>query len=371
MKIATIETLFVRPRWVLVKVRTDGGLVGWGDATLEGWSPAVAGAVAQMADYLVGKDPRRIEHHVQALYRGGFYRGGPLLTSALSGLEQALWDLTGKALGAGVHELLGGRVRGRVRVYAHVGGDSAEAYALAGREKLDAGFTAVKTCPFGAARFVETPAFVAGVVERVQALRDAVGPDVDVALDFHGRTSPALAIRLCQALEPLEPMFVEEPCPPGNADSLAAVARTTSIPIAAGERLVTRWGFRELLEKRAVAICQPDLSHAGGILEVRKIAAVAEVYDVAVAPHCPLSAVSLAAGLQLDACTPNFLCQEQVCLGEGYLARAFVVADGCIDVPAGPGLGIEIDEDALAERLYDGRWANPRLWHDDGSVADW
>ena len=371
MRITKLETFFVKPRWVFLKMHTDSGLTGWGEPTLEGWAHAVAAAVQHMGRYLLGRDPRRIEDHWQTLYRGAFYRGGAVLTSALSGIEQAMWDITGQALGAGVHELLGGRVRERIGMYRHVGGESCDDCAAAAAAAVEQGFTAVKTCPFGAARFVESAEFVERVVERVAAIREAVGKRVDVMLDFHGRTKAALAVRLCKALEPLEPLFVEEPCPPGNADALAAVAAGTSIPIAAGERLFTRWGFRDVLEKRAAAILQPDLSHAGGILEVRKIAAMAEAFDVAVAPHCPLGPVSLAACLQLDACTPNFLCQEQVCLGEGYLKRPFALVDGCVDVPTAPGLGIELDEDALAGKLGDGHWENPRLRYEDGAPADW
>jgi len=371
MKITKLETFFVRPRWVFLKMHTDEGLTGWGEPVVEGWSRTVAAAVAEMGRYLVGQDPRRIEHHWQAIYRGGFYRGGPVLLSALSGIEQAMWDIKAKALGAAVHELLGGRVRDRIRVYAHVRGETPDEKAASAREKVAAGFTALKTSPTQAARFVEGPGFIDRAAERIAAVREAVGPDVEIGIDFHGRISPALAIQLCRALEPLRPMFVEEPCLPENVDAMVQIARGTCIPIATGERLFTRWGVREVLEKRAAAILQPDLSHAGGIFEVRKIAALAEVHFATVAPHCPLGPISLAACLQLDACTPNFLCQEQVCLGEGYLKRPFEVRDGYVAVPEGPGLGIEVDEDALAEQLYDGSWETPRLWHEDGSVADW
>jgi len=371
MKITKLETFFVRPRWVFLKMSTDSGLVGWGEPAVEGWSRTVAACVHDMGRYLIGRDPRRIERHWQALYRGAFYRGGPVLTSALSGVEQAMWDLTGKSLGAPVHQLLGGAVRDRIRLYAHVGGKSVEAYAQSGRAAQQRGFTAVKTCPFAAVRFVEGPAFVEQVVARVAALRESVGKQVDIGIDFHGRTSPALAVRLARALEAYHPMFIEEPCGPENVDAMATVARGTSVPIATGERLFTKWAFREVLEKQAAAILQPDVSHAGGIWEVRKIAALAEAYEAALAPHCPLGPISLAACLQVDACTPNFLCQEQVHLGEGYLKQPFEPADGYVPVPTGPGLGIEVDEGALADKLYDGAWENPRQHHADGSLADW
>ena len=371
MKITKLQTFFVKPRWVFLKMHTDEGLVGWGEPIVEGWSRTTAQAVEDMGRTLIGKDPRLIEHHWQALYRHGFYRGGPILCSALSGIEQAMWDIKGKALGVPVYEMLGGKVRDKIRVYTHVGGSDADAYAASGKSALDRGFTAVKTGLFDAVRFVESPGFVERAVEKMAGLREGVGPDIDIGIDFHGRISPAMSIRLCQALEPYHPMFVEEPVLPENVDALVTVARSTSIPIATGERLFTKWGFREVLEKGAAVILQPDLSHAGGILEVRKIAAMAETYFAAIAPHCPLGPISLAAGLQVDACTPNFLCQEQVCLGEGYIKEPFVVKGGYVDVPTGPGLGIEVDEDALQEHLCDGGWENPPLWHEDGSVADW
>ncbi|MFO8007177.1 MAG: galactonate dehydratase [Candidatus Brocadiia bacterium] len=371
MKITKLETFFVRPRWLFLKMQTDEGIVGWGEPIVEGWARTVAAAVQQMGEYLVGKDPRRIEHHWQALYRGGFYRGGPILVSALSGIEQAMWDIKGTALGVPVYELLGGPVRERIRVYAHFGGQSVEEYVDAAAARVAEGFTAIKTAPFGAARFMEGPEFVRQAAERMAKLRERVGEGADVALDFHGRVSPALAVRLIEALEPFSPMFVEEPCLPENVDAMARIADSTSVPIATGERLFTKWAFREVLEKEAAAILQPDLSHAGGILEVRKIAAMAEAHYAAVAPHCPLGPISLAAGLQVDACIPNFLCQEQVTLGETYLKEPFVVEEGHVPVPTGPGLGIDIDEQAVAENTYDGSWETPRLWHGDGSVADW
>ena len=371
MKITKLETFFVKPRWLFLKMHTDEGISGWGEPIVEGWARTVATAVQDMGRYLIGQDPRRIEHHWQAVYRGGFYRGGPVLVSALSGIEQAMWDITGKSLGVPVHQLLGGAVREKVRVYAHVGGKDAAAYAQTARERVAAGFTAIKGSLFGAARFVENGAFVDEMVARMAAMREAVGEGVDIGIDFHGRVGPALAVQLIKELEPLRPMFVEEPCLPENVDALARIAHGTTVPIATGERLFTRWGFREVLEKGAASVLQPDVSHAGGIFEVRKIAAMAEAYFAAIAPHCPLGPISLAAGLQVDACTPNFLCQEQVSLGEGYLKQPFVVKDGHVPVPQGPGLGIEVDEKALAGKLYDGSWETPRLWHEDGSVADW
>ena len=371
MKITRLETLFVKPRWLFLKVHTDEGLVGLGEPIVEGRAQTVAAAVQEIGRYLIGQDPRRIEHHWQAIYRGQFYRGGPVLCSAISGIEQALWDITGKWLGQPVYQLLGGAVRDRVRVYGHFGGTTTEELAASAKRAVAAGFNALKTGLVGPVQIVDVPAVIEETVSRFAAIREAVGPKVDVGIDFHGRSSPAMSVRLARALEPYHPMFIEEPVLPENVDALVTVARSTSIPIATGERLFTKWGFREVLEKQAAVILQPDLSHAGGILECKKIAAMAECYYAAVAPHCPLGPISLAACLQLDACTPNFLVQEHVTLGEGYLREPFRVVDGHIPLPTGPGLGIELDEEAVAAKLYDGSWETPRLWHADGSVGDW
>jgi galactonate dehydratase len=370
VKITKLETIPVKPRWLFLKVHTDEGLVGLGEPMLEGRSQTCAAAVQEIGRYLVGQDPRRIEHHWQAIYRGQYYRGGPILSSALSGIEQALWDIKGKWLGQPVYELMGGATRDKIRMYGWLSGETYGDY-LENAKVNPNGFTAVKTGLMGAFQPVDTPSRVDAVANRFAAIREAVGPEVDVAIDFHGRVPPSMAIRLAKALEPYQPMFIEEPVLPENVDALALVARSTTIPIATGERLFTRWGFRRVLENQAAAIVQPDLSHAGGIWECRKIAAMAEAYYVAVAPHCPLGPISLAACLHLAACIPNFLVQEHVTLGEGYLKEPFDIVDGYVQVPDKPGLGIELDEEALASKICDGSWETPRLWHEDGSVADW
>ncbi len=367
MKVTRLETYLVKPRWLFLEVHTDEGLVGLGEPILEGRALTCAQAVAELAPYLVGKDPRRVVHHWQAMYRHAFYRGGPILTSALSGVEQALWDLTGKALGVPVYQLFGGPTRDRVRLYKHVG----DPQSL--RDWKARGFNAFKTGVAGGrpARFIETRGFVDRVAAHFAALREAAGPDVDIAIDFHGAISPATAKLLIKALEPCQPMFVEEPCQCQNADVLADIARSTHIPIATGERIFTKWGFREILEKHAASVLQPDLCHAGGIHEVRLIAGMAEAYYAAVAPHNPLGPISLAACVQLDAAIPNFVAQEHTTLGEGYLKQPFTVRDGYLELPTGPGLGIELDKDALADKL-DHDWRSPELYqHDDGAVADW
>jgi galactonate dehydratase len=367
IRITRLETFLVKPRWLFLKVHTDVGLVGLGEPITEGRARTCAAAVEEIAPYLVGQDPRRVVHHWQAIYRHAFYRGGPILTSALSGIDQALWDIKGKALGVPVYELLGGPTRERVRVYAHARTPEAV------RRKRAEGFTAFKTGPFKErpARFVEPPAFVKRVGEKFAELRAAAGPDADIGIDFHGAISPATAKLLMRELEPHQPMFVEEPVPCQNVDVMAEIARGTHLPIATGERVFTKWGFREVLEKGAAVVLQPDLCHAGGITECRLIAGMAEAYYASIAPHNPLGPISLAAGVQLAASIPNFLCQEQVSLGDGYLKRPFVVKDGYLELPRGSGLGIELDEDALADKIgHD--WTNPEEYDaDDGSVMDW
>jgi galactonate dehydratase len=367
IKITKLETFLVKPRWLFLKVHTDAGIVGLGEPILEGRALTCAEAVKEIEPYLIGKDPRQVVHHWQAIYRHAFYRGGPILTSALSGIDQALWDIKGKALGVPVYELLGGPTRKRVRVYAHAGTPERI------KEGVAKGFTAFKTNPAKRrpSRYVESPAEVHYAAEKFGELRKAGGDGVDIAIDFHGAISPALAKVLIKALEPHEPMFIEEPINAQNHDVMAEIARGTHLPIATGERVFTKWGFREVLEKKAATILQPDPCHAGGITECRLIAGLAEAYYATIAPHNPLGPIALAVGVQLAASVPNFLCQEQVTLGEGYLKRPFTLREGYIDVPSGPGLGIELDEQALADKIgHD--WKNRELFDvDDGSVVDW
>lgn len=371
MKITDYQLYHVRPRYLLLRIETDEGIHGWGEPSLEGHAPAVEAAVRSLMRLIRDEDPRRIEHLWQRMYRGGFYRGGPVLCSAISGIEQALWDILGKSLGAPAYQLLGGRVRDRIRVYGQIGSRRPEILLERFRRLRAKGMTMAKFSPWWATKAVDSPAVIERAVDMMAAVREEAGSRFDLALDCHGRLSPAMAIRFARALEPYHPMFLEEPCLPENVDSMVTVARSTSIPIATGERVFTRWGYREVLEKQAAAIVQPDLSHVGGIFEARKVAAMAEVYYAAVAPHCPLSAVSLAACLQLAACIPNFLAQEHVNLGEELLVEPFVIKDGYVDVPTRPGLGIEVDLDKLQALLYDGNWTTPELRHEDGSVADW
>jgi galactonate dehydratase len=368
LRVTRLETFLVRPRWLFLKIHTNANIVGLGEPIVEGRAETVATAIKEIEPYLVGKDPRRVVHHWQAIYRHAFYRGGPVLTSALSGIDMALWDIKGKALGVPVYELFGGPTRTRVRVYYHA---STPADI---RQGLQAGFTAFKTNPGfrrRSPRYIETPAQIQQAVERFAALRREGGNDIDIGIDFHGKVSPALAKLLIKGLEPHMPMFVEEPINCQDHSLMAEIARGTHLPIATGERVFTKWGFREVLEKGAATILQPDLCHAGGITECRLIAGMAEAYYATIAPHCPLGPIALAAGIQLAASIPNFLCQEHRSLGEGYLRVPFAVRDGFVDVPTRPGLGIELDEQAMADKIGH-TWRNPETYdEDDGSVTDW
>ena len=381
MKIARIEQFFPLPRVRLVKISTDTGLVGWGETTLEGKPRSVVAAVDELAEYFVGKDPLRIEHHWQHVYRSAFFRGGNVLMTALSGIDQALWDIAGKHFGVPTHQLLGGAVRDRIRVYAHwgIGGLSDEAKAGA-RERLDmllakGGYTAFKSGPGGKWRGHEPPAVIDEFVERAYLMREWVGPDVELAFDFHGKMTPALAVEVCHEIKGMRPMFVEEPIPQENADALKQVADKVPFPIATGERLLTRWGFREVIEKQAAAYLQPDTSHAGGITELKKIANLAEVYYQHILPHCAIGPVAFSASLQVDAVVPNFLAQEQIDqgLGGGLFVDDWVVTDGHIELPSRPGLGFEIDESAAQVTLeeYDEELGGEYFYETDGSVADW
>jgi len=372
MKITKMESFFVKPRWHFLKISTDEGICGWGEPIVEGRARTVAMAVEELAPVLIGQNPLEIERLWTEIYRGTFYRGGPVLVSALSGIDQALWDIKGKFFGVPVYELLGGPTRKRVRTYAHLRGRTLDEMVENAKKSVEAGFDIFKTGPAdGPVRPLDTIEFMDKAVEKVGTLRDALPKHVDLALDFHGRFTPAMSIRLIRELEQFKLTFVEEPVQCENVDALVTVARSTVIPIATGERIFTRWGFREILEKQAAFVLQPDICHAGGITEVRKIAAMAEVYYAQIAPHNPLGPISLAAGLQVAASIPNFLCQEQVNLGEGYIKEPFVIDKGHISLPTKPGLGIEVDEEYIKAMAYPGDWDSPRIYNDDGSFTEW
>lgn len=381
MKIAKIEQFYPRHRMRLVKITTDTGIVGWGETTLEGKPKSTWAAVEELTEYFIGKDPLLIEHHWQHVYRSAFFRGGNVLMSALSGIDQALWDIAGKYYDVPSYKLLGGAVRDRIRVYAHWGiGSMSDEGLGAARERLDflqskGNYSAFKSGPGGKWRGHEPPAVIDAFVERAYAMREMVGPDVELAFDFHGKMSPALAIEVCNEIIGMRPMFVEEPVPQENVDALKLVSDHVPYPIATGERLLSRWEFRDVIEKQAVAYLQPDTSHAGGITELKKIANMAEVYYIHIAPHCAIGPVAFSASLHVDAVVPNFLIQEQidVGLGAGLFKDEWQVIDGHIELPTKPGLGFEIDEKEAEQILdtYTEELGGEYYYDTDGSVADW
>jgi galactonate dehydratase len=378
MRVTDYELFDVPPRWQFLKVETSDGTVGWGEPYpkwhfIEESTPATRGAVDQlMTKYVLGEDPLRIEDHWQKMYRCGLFRGGTVHLSAVAGIDEALWDIKGKHYGAPVYDLLGGKVRDRVKLYQHVN-DAADA-----REAVDEGFTALKVVPFPEMRRVDTPAKVNDTVQTIAEIRDAIGDDIDLGIDFHGRVSKSMAKWIAEELEPYRPMFIEEPILPDHDDAFAKLEAHTSIPIATGERMYTRWDFKRVFEDNSIDIAQPDLSCAGGITEVRKIASAAETYDIALAPHCPVGPIAFASSVHVDASTPNALVQEQTLFngtgGLEYLENAaeFQFDDeGYLDVPEGPGLGVEVDESVVRRRSQEEfEWHRPVWRHDDGGVAE-
>ena len=381
MKIVRIETFLVPPRWLFCRIETDDGLVGWGEPVVEGRAEVVRAAVDVLAEYLIGQDPLRIEDHWQVLTKGGFYRDGPVLGSAVAGIDQALWDIAGKHYEAPVHALLGGPVRERVRVYAWVGGDEPTELADAIAAQVEAGFSAVKMNASAIISPIATAAEVDQIVERVATAREALGPGRDVAIDCHGRFTPATARRVLPELAPYRPLFVEEPVLPEHQQALASLVAASPVPLATGERIYGRSGFLSVLQS-GIAVVQPDLSHAGGISEVMRIASLADTFGALLAPHCPLGPIALAASLQVGFATPNLLIQEQS-RGIHYNKEAdllsyvidpepFCFVDGHAVRTQLPGLGVTVDEDAVRAADRTGhRWRNPVWRHDDGSLAEW
>ena len=382
MKIRSVEGFLVPPRWLFVKITTQSGIVGWGEPVVEGKAATVATCVQEMGSALIGHDAGEIEDVFQMLYRGSFYRGGPVLTSAISGIEQALWDIKGKYHNLPVYAFLGGKVRDRVEVYRWIGGDHPRDVGAQAREALAQGYHSVKMNGTDELKWINSYDKLDAAVERVAAVREAVGNQLRVAVDFHGRVHKTMAKQLIHELEPFRLMFVEEPVLCENEEVFAELARTCHIPIATGERNYTRWGFKNMLMRGGVDILQPDVSHTGGIWETRKIAAMAEAFDVAVAPHCPLGPIALASCLQVDFCSPNAIIQEQslnIHYNVGYdllkyikNPEVFHYENGYVHLLREPGLGVEVDEDYVREMAMKGHdWHNP-IWRDaDGCVTEW
>ena len=382
MKITKVNTYLVRPRWGFVEIETDEGITGWGEAVLEGHAGTVLRCVEEMEDYLLQADPSRIEDIWTTLYRAGFYRGGGIMMSAISGIDQALWDIKGKLFQAPVYELMGGACRDKMRVYSWVGGDRPSDVGKAAREKLEEGFTAVKMNATEELQMIDSYDKIDVVLERVAAIRESCGRAFGIAIDFHGRVHKPMAKVLAKKLEEFDPMFLEEPVLCENMEAFSEIAAACNIPIATGERLYSRWDFKRLLHAGGVDIIQPDLSHAGGITEVKKIASMAEAYDVALAPHCPLGPIALAACLNVDATCYNAVIQEQSIgihynVGKSVLdyvnnREDFAFTDGFVSLPRKPGLGVEVNKELVEEEnRTPHNWKNPVWRHADGSIAEW
>lgn len=382
MKIISYELFKVPPRWLFLKIETDEGIIGWGEPIVEGRADTVKAAIDELMPLLIGNDPMHIEDHWNTMYRGGFYRGGPVLMSAISGIDQALWDIKGKFYNAPIYDLMGGKTRDKIKVYSWIAGDRPADVGNAALKARENGFTAVKMNATEEMQIIDTYQKIDWVLERVACLREAVGYTVEVGIDFHGRLHKAMAKVLAKELEQFHPMFIEEPVLPENNEALKALAQITSIPIATGERMFSRWHFKDLLASGYVDIVQPDLSHAGGITECKKIFSMAEAYDVAAAPHCPLGPIALAACLQVDASCYNAFIQEQS-LGIHYNngndlldyiddRTVFQYDEGFVKIPTAPGLGITVNEDYVREKAKEGHnWKNPIWRHADNSVAEW
>lgn len=383
MKIVRLTTYQAAPRWLFLKIETDEGITGWGEPVIEGRAATVEAAVHELGDYLIGKDPARINDLWQVLYRGGFYRGGAILMSAIAGIDQALWDIKGKALGVPVYQLLGGLVRDRMKTYRWVGGDRPADIVNQMRHYKSLGYDTFKFNGTEELKLIDSPRAVDTAIEKVATIRDALGNSVDFGIDFHGRVSAPMARVLLKELAPYRPLFVEEPVLPEQWEYYRPLSEVSCIPLAAGERMYSRTEFKPVLAAGGLSILQPDLSHAGGISECHKIAAMAEAHDVALAPHCPLGPVALAACLQLDFVAHNAVLQEQsigIHYNEGADLLDYVInkddfacdADGCIAALPKPGLGVEIDEARLIEANRNPpRWRNPLWRHNDGSIAEW
>lgn len=382
MKIKSVNTYLVRPRWGFVEICTDDGLCGWGEAVLEGHAATVQACVEEMSEYLIGADPRRIEDIWTTLYRAGFYRGGGVLMSAIAGIDQALWDIKGKYFNAPVYELMGGACRDRMRVYSWVGGDRPTDVGATAKERKDAGFTAVKMNATEELQYIDSYEKVDQVLERVAAIRESCGKYFGIAVDFHGRVHKPMAKILAKKLEEFDPMFLEEPVLCEHMELFKEIADCCNIPIATGERLFTKYDFKRLFASGGVDIIQPDLSHAGGITEVKKIAAMAEAHDVALAPHCPLGPIALASCLQVDATSYNAVIQEQSMgihynVGKSVLdyvknKEDFAFVDGYVRLPVKPGIGVEVNRElVLEENRTPHSWKNPVWRHRDGSIAEW
>lgn len=382
MLITKIDVYEVKPRWIFVKVTTDEGITGWGEMISGTKTRAVVAGAKEIGNrVLVGRNPFEIERLFQEMHRS-FFRGGPINGTIVSGFEMALWDIKGKALNVPIYELLGGSVRDNLRVYSWIGGDRPDDVVAEAQDRVDRGFNAIKMNATEELHYIDSYREIDKVVQRVAALRDKFGYDLDIGVDFHGRVHKPMAKVLAKELEQFKLMFIEEPVLPENEEYFETIANLVSTPIATGERLYTRWDFKRIFETGAVDVIQPDVALVGGILEMRKIIAMAESYDMAAAPHAPYGPIALAATLQVDVCSPNVFIQEQslgIHYNKGFDLLDFVdnteifqFKDGFLDIPTGPGLGLQLNEDLIEEVSKEELiWTNPSWKHYDGTIAEW
>lgn len=383
MHVSDYELFAVPPRWLLLRLETNDGLVGWGEPIVQGRLETVRAAVEELVEvYLLGNDPLRTEYYWRTMYQSGYFRGGPILMSALSGIDHALWDIKGKYYDAPVYELLGGHVRDQVMVHQWVGGEDPAELAEEAIKRRNQGYRAIKIEATAEFTPLEPPNAVEAARKRVATAREAVGDDTYLGVDFHGRVAKPMAVRLVKALEPYELMFVDQPVLPEHSEALETLSRQTTVPIATGERFYSRYDFKPLLVANAVSVLQPDVTHVGGITELRKVMTMAEAFDVPVIPHCPLSPVAFAANLQAVFSSHNAVMQEQdlhlhdpaESAGLEYLEdpETFEFNDGYVARPTGPGLGIDVDETYVREQSrFDVNWSNPKWHHEDGRIAEW
>jgi galactonate dehydratase len=368
--------------YVFVKLETNQGLVGWGEGTLEGKAAAVMACMHDFKELVIGSDPMQVEHHWQSMYVHSFYRAGPVMGSAISGIDQALWDLRGKALGMPVYKLLGGPFDERgVRGYYHANAQSREQLQKLRGTAVQQGVSCFKSGIPGYYEWIETNQSITRAVKAMEMMREALGPDLDIAVDFHAKTSPAVASVIVKEVEPLNLLFIEEPCPPENVKAMARIARRSTTPIATGERLIAAYGARELIEMGVVDILQTDINHVGGITALWKVAAAAEASGISMAPHACEGPIGGIATIHVDAAMPNFLVQE-ICSGvepsekekvwaEWLGFPAMRMVNGRFPLPQKPGLGFELSESALAKYPFGGTRPMARVFHRDGSVAEW
>jgi len=381
VKITAVKVYKIKPRWIFIKISTDEGIDGWGELISGTKTETVVAGANEMGKYLIGRNPFEIERLWQELYRS-FFRGGPINMTVISGIEMALWDIKGKAFNIPVYEFLGGAARDRIMVYSWIGGDRPSEVVKEALDRKERGFQAIKMNATEELHYIDSFKKVQAVVDRVASIREAVGYDLNIGVDFHGRVHKPMAKVLAKELDPYKLMFLEEVVLPENEEAFAEVAKYTSTPLATGERLYTRWEFKNILKNGVIDIIQPDLALTGGILEGRKIAAMAEAFDIAVAPHAPYGPIALAATLQMDVCTPNVFIQEQslgIHYNKGFDLLDFVknkeifeYKDGYVNIPTKPGLGLEIDEDFVEKVALEGlNWTNPKWKNYDGTIAEW